>query len=267
MEKQIDVLNKGFVRLVDCMGTDASIVQAARVSYGAGTKTQREDQGLINYLLKNKHTSPFEMVEFKFHCKMPIFVARQWVRHRMASLNEYSMRYSEAVDDYYVPELDQIRKQSTTNKQGRDEQIEESEALNIQKLMDAHSKTSYGMYKILLNNGLARELARCVLPVNFYTEWYWKIDLHNLLHFLRLRMDSHAQYEIRVFANAIYDIIKEIVPMTCEAFEKYVINSKTFDAAEAKELTNINEVFNISETYTTSLSEKARSEFLKKMGC
>lgn len=228
---KIECLDKGFVRLVDYMGDDAAIVQAARVSYGEGTKTYREDRGLIRYLLRNKHTSPFEMVEFKFHCKLPIFVARQWIRHRTANVNEYSGRYSEMPEEFYIPELEQIRSQSDNNKQGRSSDILEN-SKDIQMAMQNSQSESYAEYKGYIEQGLARELARINLPLSSYTEWYWKIDLHNLLHFLRLRLDAHAQYEIRVFGEAIAQIIKPIVPLTYEAFEDYTLNSKTFSKAE-----------------------------------
>ena len=228
-EKYVPLLNHGFVGLIDSMGNDSSIVQAARVSYGAGTKKVSEDRGLIRYLLRNLHTTPLEMVEFKFHCKMPIFVARQWIRHRTASVNEYSGRYSVMVDEFYVPELENILPQSTTNKQGRGGEMSDEQKQKIQLAIRESNDDCYDRYRQLLNDdqmndlgeeGLAREMARGVLSVNNYTEWYWKIDLHNLFHFLGLRMDSHAQYEIRMFANAMYDAIKPIVPFAAEAFEE-----------------------------------------------
>lgn len=214
--KQINILDHGHVRLVDSMGDDSSIVQAARVSHGAGTKTEEEDKQLINYLFKNRHTTPFEMVEFKFHCKMPIFVARQWVRHRTASINEVSARYTQLPNEFYIPE--NLRGQDSKNKQVADgdliDQIDNMSRENIRN----HCEVAYNLYEELLGDGVGRELARMVLPINIYTEWYWKIDLHNLFHFLGLRMDKHAQYEIRVFADAMFDIIKEIVPVACQAF-------------------------------------------------
>ncbi len=220
------VLDHGFVTLVDYMGNDDAIVQAARVSYGAGTKTLRDDKGLIRYLLRHHHTTPFEMVEAKFLAKMPIFVARQWVRHRTASLNEYSERYSLAIKEYYVPPLEAIQAQSTSNRQGREEKgwsIETKERMRNEII--AHSDASYALYNGLVERGLARELARTVLPVNFYTEWYWKIDLHNLMHFLSLRLDAHAQWEIRQYAVTMADMTKVIVPVAYEAFEDFALNS------------------------------------------
>ncbi len=230
-------LDKGFVRLIDVMGNDSSIVQAARVSYGAGTKQVHEDRGLIRYLLRHQHTTPFEMVEFKFHVKLPIFVARQWIRHRTANVNEYSGRYSEMKDEFYVPELEQVRSQSTTNKQGRAEDpFSTSEAEQIvHEIRDAQA-AMYSQYQGLLSTGLAREIARINLPVSNYTEWYWKIDLHNLFHFLRLRMDSHAQYEIRVYAEAIGAIVKDIVPLAWEAFEDYMLLAARFTRLELQAL-------------------------------
>lgn len=218
----IHVLDKGHIRLVDKMGDDAAIVQAARVSYGDGTKTVREDEKLIRFLMAHNHTSPFEQVEFKFHVKMPIFVARQWVRHRTASINEVSARYSELSDEWYVPELEQIQPQSKSNKQGR----EDGDGLTmpreaISEAINETSRMCHEQYKMLLASGLSREIARSVLPVNTYTEWYWKANLHNIFHFLKLRMDSHAQYEIRVYANAMFQLIQPHVPVACAAFEDF----------------------------------------------
>ncbi len=225
-EKQ--VLDHGFVALVDSMPrlvpegqtADQAIVQAARVSYGEGTKKLTEDRGLVRYLLRHRHTTPFEMVEFKFHVAMPIFVARQWIRHRTANVNEYSARYSIVPDKFYRPTLDNVRKQSTTNRQGGEETIEVETAESFLELLEDSEKL-YARYLELTEKGVARELARAALPVSVYTEWYWKCDLHNLLHFLSLRMDPHAQQEIRVYAEAMYELIKPICPVACEAFEQY----------------------------------------------
>ncbi|RPI67445.1 MAG: FAD-dependent thymidylate synthase [Ignavibacteriae bacterium] len=233
-------LDKGFVRLIDVMGDDDSIVQAARVSYGAGTKKVLEDRGLIRYLLRHLHTTPFEMVEFKFHVKMPIFVARQWIRHRTANVNEYSGRYSEMKDEFYVPAPDQIRAQSANNKQGRsDEAFAPEEAERIRSMMQSTQEHLYAEYQELLGTGLAREIARINLPVSNYTEWYWKIDLHNLFHFLRLRIDAHAQYEIRVYGEAMAQIVKAAVPVAYEAFEDYILNSEKFSGNELKALASM----------------------------
>ncbi len=220
--KRYDCLDKGFVRLVDYMGDDDAIVQAARVSYGKGTKTINMDRELIRYLMRHRHTSPFEMVEFKFHAKMPLFVARQWIRHRTANVNEYSGRYSEMKDEFYIPALDQVRPQSSDNKQGRSEfAFPEEEAAEICNTFEETQDLLFSQYNDLLSKNLARELARINLPLSTYTEWYWKIDLHNLLHFLALRLDAHAQYEIRVYAEKIAELIKPVVPMVWEAFEDY----------------------------------------------
>ncbi|NOZ60133.1 MAG: FAD-dependent thymidylate synthase, partial [Calditrichaeota bacterium] len=217
--KQFKCLDRGFVRLIDYMGSDAAIVQAARVSYGEGTKKVRQDRGLIRYLLRHQHTSPFEMVEFKFHCKMPIFVARQWIRHRTASVNEYSLRYSQALDEFYLPEPQMIRKQSASNRQGRDDETVPPEIRReVLEILKKHHSEAWEDYEKLQEMGIARELARIHLPISLYTEWYWKINLHNLLHFLKLRLDSTAQYEIRVYAEKIADIVKMAVPITWEAF-------------------------------------------------
>lgn len=268
IEKEIKCLDKGFVRLVDYMGDDDAIVQAARVSYGKGTKSVTEDRGLIRYLMRHKHTSPFEMVEFKFHVKLPIFVARQWIRHRTANVNEYSGRYSEMKDEFYLPELSQIRPQSALNKQGRaDEAIPEAEAIKIQTEMQQLQAMLFGTYNSLLENSVARELARINLPLSNYTEWYWKIDLHNLFHFLRLRMDSHAQYEIQVYGEAIAEIIKEIVPIAYEAFEDYVLNGIYLSNQEKKALLNLIDKSKLSEEYLTEfgLSKREGRELLEKI--
>lgn len=229
---EIPVHDHGFVALVDSMPrlvpegqtADSAIVQAARVSYGAGTKKVNEDRGLIRYLLRHRHTTPLEMIEFKFHIAMPIFVARQWIRHRTANVNEYSARYSIVPDRFYRPSIENVRKQSTSNRQGGDEPIEVSTAEEFLKLLE-DSEALYERYLDLTEKGVAREIARAALPVSVFTEWYWKCDLHNILHFLSLRMDEHAQIEIRDYATAMYDLIKGIVPLTCEAFEDYRLNA------------------------------------------
>ena len=236
LDQEIKVLDKGFVRLVDYMGGDQRIVQAARVSYGAGTKTLRQDRGLIHYLLKNEHTSPFEQVILTFHTKMPIFVARQWVRHRTARLNEISGRYSIMRDEFYVPESDQMRGQSSDNKQARSDEVLPNAAEMIAE-MEADQKQLYSHYEGMIEAGLAREVARANLPLSLYTEWYWQIDLHNLLRFLRLRMDSHAQYEIRVYAEAMAQCAKAVAPLAYEAFEEHILGSARFSRAECEALT------------------------------
>jgi len=227
-------LDHGFVRLVDYMGDDASIVQAARVSYGKGTKSVSDDRGLIRYLLRHDHNTPLEMVELKFHAKMPIFVARQWVRHRTASINEISGRYSILDREFYVPEPQVIAAQSTTNKQGRGEVVSPEQAEEVRELITRESDRAYDTYQELLNEKgeegkpkLARELARMNLTLNSYTQWYWKTDLHNLMHFLKLRTDKHAQYEIRVFAEAMAKMTKAVAPIAYEAFEDFVVMDNT----------------------------------------
>tara|TARA_Y100000591_G_C21758515_1_gene658795 strand:+ start:110 stop:1081 length:972 start_codon:yes stop_codon:yes gene_type:complete len=224
----IKCLDKGFVRLVDSMGGDNAIVQAARVSYGKGTTKKSQDRGLIRYLMRHRHSTPFEMVEFKFHAKMPIFVARQWVRHRTANINEYSLRYSEARDDFYFPDLENIKFQSSINKQGRGKEVSQKIKEKVIKYFKDISRTSFEMYDELNNDGVARELARAILPVNLYTEWYWKNDLHNLLHFIGLRSDSHAQYEIQVYSDAMSLSVKNVAPYAWEAYKDYRISGMYF---------------------------------------
>ena len=226
----LPVLDHGFVRVVDYFGDDAAIVQAARVSYGKGTKKISDDRNLIRYLMRHRHSTPFEMCEIKLHVKLPIFVARQWIRHRTANVNEYSARYSILDREFYVPAADQLAAQSTSNRQGRGDLLEGSNAERALAAIEKLSADAYAAYTDLLNEGegadasrpgLARELARMVLPTNWYTQWYWKIDLNNLFHFLSLRADSHAQYEIRVYADAIRDVVKRWCPIAYEAFEDY----------------------------------------------
>ena len=228
----IKCLDKGFVRLVDSMGGDDAIVQSARVSYGKGTSKVSQDRGLIRYLMRHRHTTPFEMVEFKFHCKMPIFVARQWVRHRTANINEYSLRYSEARDEFYLPDPDHIEFQSALNKQGRMGEVGEDLKKKVQAYFKEISDRSFEIYCELNEAGVARELARAILPVNLYTEWYWKNDLHNLLHFIGLRSDGHAQYEIRVFSDAMATYVKQVAPFAWEAYQDYVVNGMRFSKIE-----------------------------------
>jgi thymidylate synthase (FAD) len=203
---------------------DFAIVQAARVSYGAGTKQVSEDRGLIRYLARHRHSTPFEMVEFKFHHVMPIFVARQWIRHRTANVNEYSARYSVVRDRFYRPTVDNVRKQSATNRQGGEEPIDALTAQEFLEHLD-QVETQYADYKRLMEKGVSRELARIALPVSVYTEWYWKCDLHNIFHFLSLRMDAHAQQEIRDYANAMFALIQPIAPIAAEAFIDYNFES------------------------------------------
>lgn len=267
--KRIDCLDKGFVRLIDVMGDDAAIVQAARVSYGTGTKKVLEDRGLIRYLLRHAHTTPFEMVEFKFHVKLPIFVARQWIRHRTANVNEYSGRYSEMKDEFYTPHPNDIRPQSVANKQGRsDETLPEGMAEQAANAFKSGQDDAYAQYQEFLEQGIAREIARINLPVSNYTEWYWKIDLHNLFHFLRLRIDAHAQYEIRVFAEAIAELVQPFVPYAWEAFEDYVLNAHRMTAPELKVIKHLlgSMEFPSDETLTElGLKGREAVEFKDKM--
>lgn len=240
---EIKVHDHGLVALVDVMPrlcpvgktSDYAIVQAARVSYGAGTKQVNEDRGLIRYLARHRHTTPFEMVEFKFHHCMPIFIARQWIRHRTANVNEYSARYSIVKDRFYRPSTDYIRKQSLTNRQGRDEMLDNATAEEFLAFLDK-TEALYADYEALTNKGVAREIARIGLPVSVYTEWYWKIDLHNLMHFLSLRMDPHAQQEIRDYATAMYELIKPIVPIAAEAFVDYNLEGAHLTRLEIESL-------------------------------
>jgi thymidylate synthase (FAD) len=235
----IPVLDHGFVRVIDYMGDDAAVVQAARVSYGKGTKKVSEDKGLIHYLMRHRHSTPFEMCEIKFHVKLPIFVARQWIRHRTANVNEYSARYSILDREFYIPAPEQLAAQSVANRQGRGDVLTGAEAARVLDILKSDSTTAYDHYAEMLNEseagetidqdkqGLARELARMNLSLNFYTQWYWKIDLYNFMHFLSLRADPHAQYEIRVYADAMLDVLRKWVPLTAEAFEQHRLHAIT----------------------------------------
>jgi thymidylate synthase (FAD) len=221
-------LDHGFVRAVDYMGNDGAVVQAARVSYGSGTKKVSEDRGLIRYLMRHRHTTPFEMCELKLHVKLPIFVARQWIRHRTASVNENSGRYSILDREFYLPRPEDLAVQSTNNKQGRGEALDADTSAEVLRLLRRDAEQSYDTYEALLDtHHLARELARMNLGVNYYTQWYWKIDLHNLLHFLSLRIDPHAQYEIRVYGEAIAALTAAWVPLVWEAFQDYRVGAVT----------------------------------------
>ena len=234
----IPVLDHGFIRVIDYMGDEAAIVQAARVSYGAGTKKARDDSGLIRYRMRHWHSTPFEMCEIKLHVKLPVFVARQWIRHRTANVNEYSARYSILDREFYVPAPEHLAAQASNNRQGRGDVLEGAEAEEALRMLREDAARSYDTYAYLLNEdgadadraGLARELARMNLTSNIYTQWYWKVDLHNLFHFLRLRADAHAQYEIRVYADAICEMVKDWVPAAYKAFEDYRMGGATLSA-------------------------------------
>ena len=235
----VPVLDHGLVRVIDYMGDDSAIVQAARVSYGRGTKRVQQDAGLIRYLMRHRHTTPFEMCEIKFHVKLPIFVARQWIRHRTASVNEYSARYSILDKEFYLPAPEQLAAQSAANRQGRGEVLEGGEATQVLGLLRDDAERTYANYAVMLNEGeaadparrgLARELARMNLTLNTYTQWYWKTNLHNLFHFLALRADAHAQYEIRVYADAMLRITEAWVPIAAAAFRDYRLGAITLSA-------------------------------------
>lgn len=228
-----------FVRLIESMGTDASVVQAARVSYGAGTKSVSDDRALIRYLMRHRHTTPFEMVEFKFHIRAPIYVARQWLRHRTASVNEMSARYSIIPDEFFLP--DELRKQSTSRGQGGEEPFGEG-SVNLLQKQKASCDFAFHVYDELLAKDVSRELARAHLPQCTFTEFYWKIDLHNLLHFLELRIEDHAQKEVRDLANQVYECIKPIVPVTCEAFEDFRLGAVTLSRVEIEALRSVTEM-------------------------
>ena len=237
LDKEFKVLDKGFVRLVDYMGSDQRIVQSARVSYGNGTKTVSQDAGLIDYLLRHQHTSPFEQVVFTFHVKMPIFVARQWVRHRMGRMNEVSGRYSIMKDEFYLPQEKDIEPQSKDNKQGRsDEPFDTDKAKEIQAALEKGQKDSYQAYSKLLDTGLAREVARINLPLSLYTEFYWQMDLNNLFKFLKLRLDGHAQYEIRQYAQVMLEIVRKVCPMAASSFENDMKSAVSFTGEEMEAL-------------------------------
>lgn len=267
LDKEFKVLNHGFIRLVDYMGSDESIVQAARVSYGRGTKTVSEDRTLIRYLMRHQHTTPFEMVEFKFHVKLPIFVARQWIRHRTANVNEYSGRYSIMPEEFYIPEENTIKFQSNINKQGRDtKEVPKELRKRVIEILLSEQKSAFEGYKEMIDNNIARELARINLPLSLYTEWYWKIDLHNLFHFLKLRMDVKAQYEIRVYAEKMAEIVKTVVPVAYEAFEDYVLKSITFSKEELKIICKfLPDTISEEKLENYDLSKYEKLEFLEKL--
>jgi thymidylate synthase (FAD) len=270
----IPVLDHGFVRVIDYMGDDAAIVQAARVSYGKGTKKLSDDAGLINYLLRHHHTTPFEMCEIKYHVKVPIFIARQWIRHRTANVNEYSARYSVLDREFYIPNVEQLATQSKQNHQGRDALLEGDEAHHVLDLLKEDATRNYDHYVEMLNedpnggviddrrSGLARELARMNLTLNTYTQWYWKIDLHNLLHFLSLRADDHAQYEIRVYADAMLETIKRWVPIAHEAYLQYRVGGVSVSAAGLEIIKKLL----AGETVSQESSKISKREWRELMG-
>ena len=265
--REYRVLDKGFVRLVDYLGGDARIVQAARVSYQEGTKTVREDGALIDYLVRHKHTSPLEQVVLTFHLKMPIFVARQWLRHRTARLNEISGRYSVMQDEFYLPNAAQVRRQSAVNKQGRsDEEVPAELQARTLELLKTGQQGAFTAYQELLDEDVARELARINLPLSLYTEMYWQIDLHNLFHFLRLRLDAHAQYEIRVYGEVMAELARAVAPLAYRAFEEHILYAKTFSRSEMELLLSAVDREALGQALTTSDLRKTRQrELLDKL--
>ncbi|MGR4000425.1 MAG: FAD-dependent thymidylate synthase [Alphaproteobacteria bacterium] len=278
---RFDVLDKGFVRVVDYMGDDGAIVQAARVSYGRGTKKVHQDRGLIRYLLRHRHTTPFEMCEIKFHVKMPIFVARQWVRHRTANINEYSARYSVLRDEFFFPAASELETQSKSNSQGRSGVGVADCEQKAAKIREA-AERDYDLYRLLLNEdsdndstgeggdgggeGVARELARMVLPLSTYTEFYWKCDLHNLMHFLTLRADPHAQYEIRVYAELMVDLLERWVPLTAEAWRDYVRDGLVLSAYESEVTRRLVRGEAVRREEVKELSDREWRELGEKLG-
>ncbi len=270
--KVFPILDHGFIRVVDYMGSDAAVVQAARVSYGIGTKSVSDDAALIRYLLRHAHTTPFEMCEIKLHVKMPIFVARQWIRHRTANVNEYSGRYSIIDKDYYVPAADTVATQSSTNRQGRGNKLDTEVVEHFLNAIRSDSEHAYNRYLEFLNgdtatssNSIARELARIGLGVNFYTQWYWKIDLHNFMHFISLRADEHAQFEIRQYASKMLELLETWMPTTYRAFLDYRLNSATFSAPALKVLRRLIAGEKVSRS-TSGLAEREWSELQAKLG-
>lgn len=268
LDEAFPVLDHGFVRLVDYLGGDARIVQSARVSYGEGTKTVREDRALIDYLVRNRHTSPLEQVVFTFHVKMPIFVARQWIRHRTARLNEISGRYSVMRDEFYVPNADEVRLQSKRNRQGGSaDEVPPELREDVIRMLREEQEHAYGTYERLLGDDVARELARVNLPLSLYTEMYWQIDLHNLFHFLRLRMDWHAQYEIRVYGDAMARIARAVCPLAYEAFEEHILHARTLSRSELELVRAALDEGRLDEVLAASeLRASRRSELLEKLG-
>ena len=273
-QKEIEVHELGFVKLLDVMGNDEEVENAARISYGEGTRKVSQTRNLIRYLMRHKHTSPFEMCEVKFHIKLPIFVMRQLVRHRTANLNEYSGRYSIMSDEYYLPQGDYLQKQSSTNNQGRDEVHPNKGALQFE--FNRVYDNANIAYHNLLEEDIAREIARAVLPVANYTEVIWKIDLHNFFHVIKLRADSHAQREIQDYANAMYELVKPHFPLCCEAFEDYVKNSIAFSRQEMDVIRKLLEYVDTKcalagmsikdGTLERKLGKRERTEFLEKIG-
>lgn len=274
----VKILDHGFIRLVDYMGNEDSIVQAARVSYNQPARSVIEDIGLLRYMLRHRHNTPFEMCEIKLHVKLPIFIARQWIRHRTANVNEQSARYSILDSEFYIPDLEQMRGQSVSNKQGRNDNLI-TDAAGARERIQTHNTLAYNLYDALVSDpngpdpgdGLTKELARMVLPLSVYTQWYWKIDLHNLLHFLSLRYDPHAQYEIRVYAETIWKWVTGWVPNVAEAFEEYRLLAVTFSAKEQQILrsrlldSNFLVAQNHADVCALLPNKREREEFIAKL--
>lgn len=266
LDNPIPCLDHGFVMLRDYMGGDESIVQSARVSYGKGTKHSSTDKALIGYLMRHRHTTPFEMVEFKFLVKLPIFVARQWIRHRTANVNEISARYSVMEDEFYAPDADAVRYQSETNRQGGSARDVPPELVaRVTSLLTEGAARAYSEYTEMIEQDIARELARAHLPVSLYTQWYWKIDLHNLLHFLSLRMDEHAQREIRIYAQAMGRIVQECMPWTWEAFEEYRLGAMSLGKSERDVVGRLLRGETVSELPAIIAKGGRRREFEEKL--
>ena len=274
----IPVLDHGFVRVIDYMGDDAAVVQAARVSYGKGTKKISDDAGLINYLLRHRHTTPFEMCEIKYHVKLPIFVARQWIRHRTANVNEYSARYSVLDREFYVPEEDDLAAQSSSNRQGRGNILSGKEAKRVLDILREDAQMTYDHYIEMLNEseegniidvskeGLARELARMNLTLSTYTQWYWKTDLHNLLNFLSLRTDTHAQYEIRVYADAMMETLRRWCPITFQSFSDHRVEGVTLSGKSIKVVKKLISGVHINQE-ESGMSKREWRELMEVIGC
>ena len=263
--EEVKVLDHGFIRVIDYMGDDAAIVQAARVSYGKGTKSVREDEGLINYLMRHRHTTPFEMCELKLHVKLPIFVARQWIRHRTGSFNEYSARYSIMDKEFYIPSNENLGLQSISNKQGTEGRLDETVANTAIKDITSHSNYAYDLYQQMLEWGVSREISRMVLPLNIYSQWYWKVDLKNLLDFLNLRTDPHAQYEIRVYAEEIEKILSHWLPITYGAYKNHMKDGVGF-SSEAMEVMKSMMAGDMMDQETSGLSKREWNEFTAQIG-
>ncbi len=259
---EVKIHEHGFVRLLDTMGSDESIENCARISYGTGTRKTSETRNLLRYLMRHKHTSPFEHAEVQFHLKLPIFVMRQLVRHRTANINEYSGRYSVMSDEFYLPDKDYLRKQSSTNNQGRSDEVHPSTGMLQYEYNRIHDSAQIA-YENLLREDLSREIARCVLPVSNYTEVVWKQDLHNFFHMVKLRSDSHAQQEIQDYANAMYEMVQPKFPLSCEAFEDYMLNSVTFSREEMRIIKDQLDGSWVMDNY--NLSKRERTEFLEKL--